>query len=780
MKVLFLIFLLGKLSAQSPLSKRITLEKEIYEIKELVQELRDVHDLTISYARLPVKMNIQFKSKSVTVQQAINEMLKDSEYTYQLLKNKILILKKAGQSERATINGFIKDSKSGEALIGATIYDTKSGYGAITNNYGFFSLTLMKDSVDLSVSYLGFERINHLLFLEGDLSINFDMIESNDLLKEVVVSGLEYEDVELTPQMSSVSLTSKQIESVPMILGEYDVMKALQLLPGIQGGTEGSSGIYVRGGGPDQNLVLLDGVPVYNTSHVFGFFSVFNGDAINSVEVIKGGFPARYGGRLSSVIDITMKEGNNKEVKGKATIGLVSSKFMIEGPIKDERTSFILSGRRTYLDLIAKPFDVANGNDYYFYDFNAKINHRFSNKDRVFLSFYGGNDTFSSTTTSTTFNQTSQTSTSTNTDSGLQWGNIISVLRWNHVFNPKLFGAFSATYSRFQFDTFDERTSVSDEMESLEYVSGIRDYSLKGDFDYQVTPNYNIRFGSSVIAHNFNTGVIDLTSEENNVEEQGRDNINAQEYSTYLENDLSLGRRLRFNAGLHGALFKVDDTQYYSLQPRFSVRYLLDNGLSLKGSYSEMQQFIHLLTNSGIGLPTDLWVPATGSVEPQFSRQVALGAAKHVGSFEVSLETYWKKMDQLIEYENGASYLSTDTNWETKVESGSGTSYGAELLIRKDVGKLTGWIGYTWSKTTRQFDQLNFGREFDYKFDRRHDLSITGTYQLNKKWSISGNWIFGTGNALSLPLDQYLNFNQRMITGGGNGGIFDDFIANYY
>ena len=768
-KLILIFVILGKLSAQNLLNQTIELKKSNYTLQEVIEELQNVHLLIISYGELPKKSSLNFQSRNQSIREILDEVFANTSHNYQVVGKKILIIRKTGKSDKsskATVSGFIREAETGEALIGATIQDRTTGSGVIANTYGFFSLTLPKDSVDLSVSYLGFETQNFSFKLIGDITIEFDLESSASILEEVTVEATQLESVEVTPNMSTVSLTAKQIENVPMILGEHDVLKAIQLLPGVQGGTEGSSGIYVRGGGPDQNLFLLDGVPVYNTAHLFGFFSVFNGDAINNINVIKGGFPARYGGRLSSVIDISMKEGNNQKLSGKGAVGILSSKFTLEGPIKNENTSFIVSGRRTFLDLLARPLGFEEGNGFYFYDFNAKINHRFSSKDRVFLSFYGGSDAFSFLSKESRLFNDGNTTTTTN-DSGINWGNIISVVRWNHVFNPKLFGNFSAYISRFRFNTDDQRSVASTDSlttKTFEYASGIRDYAIKADFEYEVNPKYEIRFGGSIIAHQFKTGVFNIESTDD-LDQNGGEDTHATEYAAYLENDFNIGNRLRINAGLHTALFDVNNTQYLSLQPRISGRLLLDNQLSFKASYAEMSQFIHLLTHSGIGLPTDLWVPATDLVKPQFSRQLAVGAAKILGPFEITLEGYYKEMENLIEYENGASYLSTNINWENKVEMGNGRSYGLEFLLRKNTGKFTGWLGYTLSKTTRQFDELNFGKEFLYKYDRRHDISAVGTYQLNDNWTFSGNWVFGTGNRISLAQTKYLANNFTRGTG---------------
>lgn len=667
--------------------------------------------------------------------------------------------------QKFTISGYVRDAGTGENLIGATIYDMNSRSGAVTNIYGFFSLTLPSDSVTLRASFVGYQVQDHSFYLKEDQVLDFSM-ESGELLDAVVVTAEEA--IELMPQMSTVTVPMEQLKQVPVLLGETDILKTIQLLPGIQGGNEGTSGVYVRGGGPDQNLILIDGVPVYNANHLFGFFSVFNADAINNVSVVKGGFPARYGGRLSSVIDISMKEGNNQKITGKGSIGLISSKFTIEGPIKNENTSFILSARRTYIDLLTRPIvKASSGGDvvagYFFEDFNAKINHRFSRKDRLYLSFYGGKDKFYFRDRYASIQINDDVVEESEDEGGLKWGNLISAVRWNHLYSPKLFSNVTATFSRYRFDVFSnfKQTRVGEptEEERIRYLSGIEDMAIKADFDYLPTANHNIKFGASAINHTFRPGVFSYRSEVESDTTFGARTIKANELSVYVEDDFQIGKKLRFNAGLHGSVFLVRGESFTSLQPRLSARYLVGKDISLKASYAQMRQFIHLLSNSGVGLPTDLWVPATDLVKPQESWQVAVGVAKSIQGYEISLESYYKEMDNLIEYLDGASYFNTDDDWEDKVAAGSGTSYGTEFLIQKKTGRLTGWVGYTWSKTTRQFDALNFGERYPYKYDRRHDLSVVSVYQITDQISISGTWVYGTGNAITLPESQFQDFN---------------------
>lgn len=677
---------------------------------------------------------------------------------YLLLVSKLLL------AQRFTIAGYIKDAESGESLIGANIYNLNTKEGTSANQFGFYSFTQSAGEINMVVSFVGYQPEALTINLQQDTTINISL--QLNTLEEIVISGNAIEEIQQQTQMSRVNVSVQEIKKLPALLGEVDVLKTLQLLPGVQSGNEGTSGVYVRGGGPDQNLILLDGVPVYNASHLFGFFSVFNPDAINNVEIIKGGFPARYGGRLSSVIDITMKDGNRNEFHGEGSIGLVSSKLTLEGPINKGKTSFIISGRRTYIDLLARPIIKAasDGDDvvgYFFYDFNAKLNHRLSGKDQIYLSLYTGDDkAYNRFRYSYSDGQSSSESLE---KSGLQWGNLISAFRWNRVWNNQLFSNTTLTFSRYRFrvsQEFEDKTTRNGETENdyyyTAYNSGIRDFAARIDFEYLPDPNHQIRFGLSGINHSFTPGVISFQDQEIDTL-VGSNDVSANELALYLEDEISLSRRLNVNLGLHFSAFAVENEFYTSLQPRLSARYLLSSTLSVKASYAEMAQFVHLLTNSGIGLPTDLWVPATSLIEPQRSQQLALGVAKNINDkFEFSLEGYYKKMHNLIEYQEGASFFNVDKDWQTKIEAGDGESYGFEAFLQKKTGRTTGWLGYTLSWTYRQFENLNFGRRFPYRYDRRHDLSLAITHELSKKVDFSAAWVYGTGNAVTLPVATYL------------------------
>jgi outer membrane cobalamin receptor len=669
-------------------------------------------------------------------------------------------------AQKFTISGYIKDKESGESLIGATVFQPKTTSGTSANAHGYYSLTLPNDSVTLVYSYVGYQPLVLKFKLAKDTVINTWMA-STQLLSEVVITATKAEEIHESTKMSSFSVPIEQIKALPALMGEVDIFKILQLMPGVQSGSEGSTGLYVRGGGPDQNLILLDDVPIYNASHLFGFFSIFNADAINHVELVKGGFPARYGGRLSSVININMKDGDMKKIKGEGSVGIIAAKATVEGPIVKDKTSFIFSARRTYIDILAQPFiqNQNNGNSagYYFYDLNVKLNHIINPNNRLYLSTYLGDDKAYAQSKSSYRSGSIQYDEKD--DAGLKWGNVITALRWNHVFHPKLFSNFTATYSRYLFDISqnyqETQTQAGLPTKNVyyqnQYYSGIRDYAAKADVEYFPTPNHLARFGLQTIGHRFSPGVLTIRSSERIDSVAGASITNAVEISAYAEDDWKISNRLKANYGLHASSFSVDGTSYSSLQPRLSARFLLTNDLALKASFAKMTQFIHLLTNAGLGLPTDLWVPSMAKVKPQQANQWAVGLAKtYKSEYEFSMEAYYKNMTNLIEYKDGASYLSTDEDWQNKVATnGQGKSYGLEVLLQKKTGVVTGWIGYTLSKSTRQFDALNFGKEFPYKYDRRHDVSIALSHQWNKRMDFSMAWVFGTGNAITLPVANY-------------------------
>lgn len=677
----------------------------------------------------------------------------------------LFILAQLVYSQTFTLRGYVSDQSNGERLLNANVYAQNLHQGTITNNFGFYSLTFPLGHYSIVCSFVGYQSQKVVINLQRDTVIDFKLTLKAEL-KEVTVVGQKVESRLTSTQMSRVDIPMEKVQNLPALLGEADLIKTIQLLPGVQSGTEGTSGLYVRGGGPDQNLILLDDVPVYNAEHLFGFFSVFNADAINSVSFYKGGFPARYGGRLSSVLDIRMKDGNEKELHGNFSIGLISSKINLEGPVVKDKTTFNFSARRTYIDLLTRPLitAISKGEEvggYYFYDLNMKITHRFSDRSRIYLSAYNGRDKAYYRTDSK-YNSENESWQSKN-NSTLGWGNFTTALRWNYLFSNQLFANTTLTYSRYLFDVLQNTieknltTGRNGDHTGFNYHSGIEDFGLKMDFDYFPAPNHRIKFGGNIIDHTFKPGIMafnesHIVASSNIDTAMGNPNIRTQEMYAYYEDNIDLSARLSVNVGLHTSGFMVDNTFYASLQPRISARWMATEHLSFKAAYSKMSQNIHLLSSSTINLPTDLWLPTTQKVKPQNSHQFALGGVLKVNpAIDFSIEGFYKSMEHLLEYKEGASFIGASTRWEEKVEMGKGWSYGTEFLLQKNTGKTSGWIGYTWSKAERQFENLNWGKKFYARYDRRHDISFVMTHHFSERFDVGLTWVYGTGNAVTLP-----------------------------
>ncbi len=665
--------------------------------------------------------------------------------------------------ERVTLNGYLKDSLTGETLIGANLQVVGQGKGVQSNQYGFYSISLEKGVYRLLVSFIGYQPAELTIDLTKDIQQNILLLPNTAIINNVTVIGRRRENNVKTAQMGKIELSMNTAKALPAFLGEVDPLKTLQLLPGVRNAGEGNAGFYVRGGGPDQNLILLDDAVVYNTGHLFGFFSIFNADAIKNVTLIKGGMPAQYGGRLSSVVDVAMKEGNNNKTQIDAGIGLIASRFSIQGPLKKNKASYILSARRTYVDLLSKPFISKEsefyGSGYYFYDLNAKMNYRFSEKDVLYLSGYFGRDKF-------TFNNT-QRSFSTR----IPWGNSTATLRWNHVFNKKLFANTTAVYNDYKFELAGRQNDFN-----INLSSGIRDLNLKTDFDFYPVPEHKLKFGIQYTHHSFLPNIVSGSQDSVIFEPNNASRKLANEYAVYIQDDWELSDKIKVNAGLRYSVFqqigrytlyqrdddgnKLDSVvygrgqtvkAYGGLEPRLTVRYALSELSSFKAAVTRNIQYIHLVTNAGTTLPTDLWVPSTIRVRPQTGWQYAAGYFRNFnnGMFETSVEVYYKTMNNQIEYKEG--YTPSLKDPEEEFVFGKGWSYGAELFINKVRGRFTGWIGYTLSWTWRRFEDLNDGLKYPSRYDRRHDMSIVGTYELSKKWKVSSVFVYGTGNATSLP-----------------------------
>ncbi|MEZ5069571.1 MAG: TonB-dependent receptor [Bacteroidales bacterium] len=677
-------------------------------------------------------------------------------------------------SAQHRVYGKVTDSRTGEALVAATVYDTLLRHGTASNEYGYYSLTSRSTRVILRCSYVGYQSLLLPLDLSRDTLIHLTL-EPSLSLGEVTVRARSKEEEFLSSQMSAHRIHASDIKNMPLLFGEADLIKALHFLPGVAAGTEGTSGMHVRGGSGDQNLILLDGMPVYNVTHLFGIFSVFNSDAINNAMLYKGGFPARYNGRLSSVLDIRLKEGNMQEFHGTASVGILATKFMLEGPIRKDRTSFLISARRTYADALSFPIQyLINQKNprlpdtyvgYYFHDLNLKINHKLAEKDHLYLSAYAGKDEFYRKDV-TPANGAIEKSVLRN---GFNWGNWTSALRWNHLWTPSLFSNLTLSRSSYQHTQYDQGTSsvwsgdqVSDYDWEDNYHNRIKDLSSRFDLQWSPGGKQTVRTGITASLFGFDPGTSSETMPSpmggtyTNV--TGADAVKAWQISGYLEDEFTLGSRFQANVGLNLSRFAVQDTAYILPEPRFSARFLLSDRWVVKGSFSRMSQPVHLLTSASVGLPTDSWVPATASLAPATSWQTALGISIQPSSgLRFSLEGYYKDMDHVIEYAEGAEMQLNDKNWEDRILVGKGTSYGVELYAEMQTGRITGTLAYTLSKTTRKFEELNFGMPFPFKYDRRHDVSVTAKMKVTERLSLSAIWVLASGIHVTTEEQSYYN-----------------------
>ena len=670
--------------------------------------------------------------------------------------------------DKFTLNGYIRDSVSGESLIGANLSIRSEGKGVSSNQYGFYSITLKNGSYQIAASFVGYQPKVWTIELNENKSFNVLLAPNANAINNVTVVSRRRDNQVKTAQMGKFELNINAAKAIPAFMGEVDIMKTLQLMPGVRNAGEGNAGFYVRGGGADQNLILLDDAVVYNTGHLFGFFSIFNSDAVKNVSLIKGGMPAQYGGRLSSVVDVAMKEGNSNKTQVDLGIGLIASRFSIQGPIKKNKASYMISARRTYADALAKPLIKKTsdyyGSGYYFYDLNAKVNYEISEKDHLYLSGYFGRDKFNFNNAKRSFK------------TEIPWGNSTATLRWNHIFNKKLFSNTTLVYNDYQFALNGKQNDFN-----INLSSGIRDLNAKTDFDYYLSPEHKIKFGAQYTFHTFLPNVLSGNQDSVVFTPQNATKKFANEYGIYIQDDWEINNKLKLNIGLRYSQFqqvgrythyirdgngnKMDSVvygkgqsvqSYGGFEPRATFRYTLNDNASLKAAITNNLQYIHLVTNAGTTLPTDLWVPSTLRVKPQLSWQYALGYFQNLkdGMFETSVEAYYKTMENQIEYREG--YTPSLKDPEEEFVFGKGWSYGAEFFINKVKGRLTGWVGYTLSWTWRQFKELNDGLKYPSRNDRRHDLSVVANYELNQKWKLSSVFVYGTGAAISVPERFYL------------------------
>lgn len=658
------------------------------------------------------------------------------------------------------INGYVRDASSGEGLIGAVVQVRDSKISTSTNSYGFFSLNIPDSTVKLIISYVGYESLEVDITGKVDRQFNFELTSLDNVLEEVVVTGKKRNQNVTSPQMGVFNFSMEEVKNVPVLFGERDILKTIQMLPGVGKGGEGSSNFYVRGGGGDQNLILLDEATVYNASHLLGFFSTFNSDAIKDVQLYKGGIPSQYGGRLSSVMDIRMMDGNNKKFAAEGGIGLIASRLKLEGPIVKDKSSFMLSGRRTYADLFLKlsPDETVNKSKLYFYDLNAKFNYRFDDKNTLYVSGYFGKD-----------------------DLGygdlfsFDWGNTTATVRWNHIFNEKLFSNTTLIYSDFTYNV-----NVSNETSDFTIASKIENFNLKQDFSYYANNKSTLRFGLNLLSQKISPASLVAAPDAsvNTIQIESRHGIELAGYVSHEWKPFDwlsaiYGVRLTdFMVQGPGTFYTYDADgepvseqvyskgsiikHYFNIEPRLSMSFIVNPESSFKTSFNRIVQNLHQLTNTTSSLPTDQYVLSSINIKPQYADQVSVGYFRNFANnkYEFSVESFYKYMGNQIDFRNGAD-LQANKYLEGELLYGKGRSYGLEMFLRKSQGAFNGWISYTLGKSERQFDQINDGAWFNARQDRTHDISVVAMYNLTKNWTLGANFVYYTGNAVTFPSGKY-------------------------
>lgn len=666
---------------------------------------------------------------------------------------------RSGAAEKFTLSGIIKSKSKGETLIGASI--RAGGTGTASNEYGFYSLTLEKGTYTVEYSAIGLQAHTEQVVLDKDVRLDISLGEEVKDLEGVVVSAQSRGRSISSPQMGVERLSTQEIKNIPVLLGERDILKTIQLLPGIKSAGDGNTGFYVRGGAGDQNLILLDEAPVYNASHLLGFFSTFNSDAIKDMTVYKGGMPAQYGGRLSSVLDIKMNDGNNQDYNVSGGLGLISAKLNVEGPLQKDRSSFLVSGRRTYVDMFLKlsKDSTVNKNTLYFYDLNAKLNYQLGKKDRLYLSGYFGKDVMG---VGETF--------------GIDWGNGTGTLRWNHIFSSKIFSNTSLIFSNYKY-----KISIRSGGDDFDIYSQIRDWNLKQEYQWYANSRNNIRFGFNTIYHIITPGEVKAaaSSSLNSVALQKR---YSWENAAYITNTWKASEKINITYGMRLSTFSIlGEGDYYSIdkdglvldtfsykrgdfvktyvnpEPRVAMSYVFDQNSSVKAAYVRNVQNLHLVSNSTSSNPTDKWIANTNIIKPELSDQVSVGYYQDLwgDKLELSVETYFKTMQNQIDYRDGADIFANSDAIESQLLFGKGRAYGIEWLLKKKSGQFTGWISYTLSKTEKKINGINNNKWYNARQDRTHDIAIVGSYKVNSKWTVSANWIFYTGDAVTFPAGKY-------------------------
>lgn len=776
--LLVCVALLNTTSRAQEQEIRLTLDIRNATLDEFVRQVEQHSGLSFVYGEdVRISRRISLQARSLPLREVLRQAFGKEPVRFSIEGRHILLsaapLAQKAAGRKFTISGYVTDSASAETLIGANILERRRSVGTASNSFGFYSLTLPEGETELTVSYLGYEPFHTRFVLRSDTVLHVKLTTNNRLSEVVVTSDKREAGIQATA-MGAHEIPLTQIRHTPAILGEADLLKTIQLMPGVQAGMEGFSGLYVRGGGPDQNLVLLDGIPIYNADHLMGLFSIFTPEAVKKTTLFKNSFPARYGGRLSSIVDVRTNEGDMYRYHGTLSIGLLTDKLHVEGPIRKGYTSFSLSARCTHTAFAKHPIKdedppyYTDYYNYYFYDINAKLNHKFNDRSRLFLSFYKGKDHYHYDSENH-YEETYRSEDKTH----LNWGNTVVAGRWNYVLTNRLFCNTSVAFNNYQMRingdqlSEDYRTGQKQPIDlysyNSEYRSGIRDYSVHVDFDYTPLPAHHVKFGAEYLFHTFRPETMATRIREgepgklevDTAYHSGQESrLHGHEVSLYAEDNLDLSRNLAVNAGMRISLFQTQGKGYLSAQPRLSARYRFGKGFSAKASYSCMAQYVHLLTSTPLSMPTDLWVPITKNIRPMYANQYSIGGYyEGLPGWELSAEGYFKQMRHVLEYQDGASFFGTSTHWEDKVEAGTGRSYGLEVMAQKCTGRTTGWLSYTLARSDRQFKQgtINGGRRYPYKYDRRHSVSLCLNHRFGKRIDAGASWVFYTGGCISVP-----------------------------
>jgi hypothetical protein len=760
------------------LLKKISINLEETPLLEALTEISKKGKFYLNFREgiIPANKKISIHLENTPIAIVLHKVLQDTEIGFIVTKGGQIVLVESEvvkANMKYTISGFIRNAETGESMIGTDVYTDKLRSGCTSNVYGFYSMTLPEGKYDIYYNYLGYETKKIEINLDHNIRQDIELKTSPILGDSVIVSAKAEEDFVKTTEMGTIRLIPKENSKIPVLLGEQDIFRTIQLLPGVSQTREGDCGFYVRGGNSDQNLVLLDEAPIYNAYHLLGSFSVFNSDAIREVKLIKGSAPPKYGGKLSSVLDIQMKEGNMKEFRGDAGIGLIFSRITMEGPLAKDKASFMISGRRTYADILIKMLsrEALKDSRLYFYDFNLKTNYRLGDNDRIYLSGYFGRDIIGV-----------EGEDPTDDDVTISWGNNTGTLRWNHLFSRKLFSNLSLIYSRFRYSMV--VNSVEDD--NVDMSSMINDITLKEDFQYYLNPENSLNFGLYYSRHGYQPSRLLVTGEEDVDISIGK--RRAQEVGAYISHEWEVSKKFKFDYGFRSSVFAVkgdkdifdiedmsdlpnefwdiefhrrEDKLYPGFEPRITINYLLNSSTSWKLGYSRNYQNVHQLSNTTSGTPLNVWHPSSSNMKPQRADQISLGYFRDYKdkNIEMSFELFYKDMRNQIDYKDGAD-LFLSSLFESEVAFGKGWAYGTELFLKKRIGSMIGWVGYTWSRSKKQFDEINNGKSYSSRNDRIHDIAIVGIYELSKKWSLSANWVYQTGTPVTIAYGSYIVDDQ--------------------